>query len=145
MTAEIILGGFLFLLSLEDIKRQEISFLCLGVTAGIGLIMLIFQTFAGWPDLLFRLVPGAALLLFAVLSRGKVGTGDGMVFLAIGLYCSFEYVIGLMTGAFLAALVVALILFAIRKKQKTDTFPFVPCIFLIHMIGLVSHMISQAG
>lgn len=145
MTAEMILGGFLFLLSLEDIKRQEISFSCLGATAGVGLLILIFQTFAGWPDLLFRLIPGAALFLFAVLSRGKVGTGDGMVFLAIGLYCSFEQVIGLMTGAFLAALVAALFLFTIRKKEKSDMFPFVPCIFLVHMIGLVLHMISRAG
>lgn len=145
MTAEIILGGFLFLLSLEDIKRQEISFLCLGAMALAGLLILVFQTFAGWPDLLFRLLPGAGLLLFAVLSRGKVGTGDGMVFLATGLYCSFEQVIGLMTGAFLAALAAALILVTIRKKEKSYMFPFVPCIFLIHMIGFVLHLISQAG
>ncbi|MBE6009261.1 MAG: hypothetical protein E7236_01180 [Lachnospiraceae bacterium] len=140
MAAEIILGGFLGLLSLEDLKKQEVSFGVLGVTAGTGLIILISRTFTGWPDLLFRLLPGAGLLLFAMLSRGKVGTGDGMVFLAIGLYCTFDQVISLMVGAFLTSLVTAVVLLTVRKKKKTDTFPFVPCIFLAYMTGFVLHM-----
>ena len=74
------------------------------------------------------------------LSRGKVGTGDGMVFLAIGLYCTFDQVISLMVGAFLTSLVTAVVLLTVRKKKKTDTFPFVPCIFLAYMTGFVLHM-----
>lgn len=139
MAAEIILCGFLGLLSLEDIKRQEISFWLLGAAAGTGLIVLAGQTFSGWADLGFRLIPGALLLLFAVLSKGKVGTGDGMVFLMIGLYCSVGQVIGLMAGSFLTSCVVAVVLTVVKRKGKTDTFPFVPCIFAVYLIGVVLH------
>lgn len=145
MAAEIILGAFLGLLSLEDLKKKEVSFYLLGAAAGTGLIVLISQTFAGWPDLLFRLLPGAVLLLFAAVSRGKVGEGDGMVFLAIGLYCTFDQVISLMAGAFLVSLMTAVFLLIVRKKAKTNTFPFVPCIFLVYMTGFVLHLKSLAG
>ncbi len=139
MTAEIILCGFLGLLSLEDIKRQEISLWLLGAAAGIGLIVLASQTFSGWMDLSFRLLPGAALLLIAVLSKGKVGAGDGMVFLMIGLYCSLGQVLGLMAGSFLVSGVVAVVLTVIKRKEKTDTFPFVPCIFAVCLTWFVLH------
>lgn len=145
MAAEIILCGFLGLLSLEDIKRQEVSFWLLGAAAGAGLIVLVSQSFSGWTDLLFRLIPGTALLLCAIFSRGKVGTGDGMVFLIIGLYCTVGQVIGLMAGSFLVSCIVAVVLIAVKRKRKTDSFPFVPCIFAVCLIGFVLHRAGLAA
>lgn len=140
MTTEILLGIALGILSFQDLKRQQISLWVVLAAAGCGMAVLCLQTFHGWPDLMCRLLPGLALLLASLLSRGRIGIGDGMVFLVCGLYLSAERTFGLVTGAVLAAAAVAAVLLLTGKKSRDGTFAFVPCVFAVHLFGMISRL-----
>lgn len=124
-----VLGGLLILLipctvtDLRDRTLPAVFMAAFGVTAAA--VNRIFGILS-WPELLAGLLPGVFLLAAARLSKERIGYGDGVLFLAIGLLCGAG---GTVTILFLSLVLLAaagtVILLARRKSMRTEL-PFAP-------------------
>ncbi|MGI6736960.1 MAG: prepilin peptidase [Anaerovoracaceae bacterium] len=127
----------LLLLSLVDLKTMQIPLLCCAALAGAGLLRL----FLWQPD--WHAHPGGAaiisvpMLLLNLLRRGSFGGGDIALMAAGGFLLGWRAaldaaLLGLLGGGLYAGLLLCL-----RKKKRTDHFPFAPFLSL----GLAAAML----
>ena len=114
MLEHYLLLGTLGFHSLEDIKSRQITVM---VTLGSALAGLI--------------------LLFSVLSKGKIGQGDGIVFMLTGLYLGVEKNLALMLLSFVLAGCWAFLLIIFLHRDKKEKIPFIPFLFLAYLLILV--------
>lgn len=85
---------------------------------------------------IFSLLPGLGLLLLSRLTEKKVGEGDGILLLFLGLLEGIEkaflvFCVGLFLQAFLAA---GLLL--VKKAKKQTMIPFAPFLFMARILFL---------
>lgn len=119
---------FLAMLSLEDIKERQIS--AKKVTLS-GIIAVICRIFSGHgkidPEMAVCLIPGLILLVLAMATKEKIGIGDGMTVMVLGLWLGgFQTILVLCIALTLAGFFAAACL--IRKKK--EPIPFVPFLLL---------------
>lgn len=114
-----------------DIRTQKIPrwYLRIWLAAGcVGEAIFLIMGRLWWQQCLLSLVPGAFLILLAILTREKIGLGDGICFL----------IIGLMEGAFACAMIMILsflfssvyggYLFLCKRAGRNKRLPFLPFI-----------------
>ena len=77
-------------------------------------------------DLLAGAVPGAVLLLISLLTRGKIGEGDGICLLVCGLFVGITQTILITKTALLLAAAVSAVLLFTRRLRAQEQIPFVP-------------------
>lgn len=139
---EILLGIFLGGCAWTDGWRKEISLCWLGLwllVGGIGIVSFgsleEFAAKAGGVSI------GAFLLAAAVLSRGQIGFGDGLVFLVCGLFLDFWENSFLLLGGLLLLLGRFAAEFFYRKikrnTQKLEEQPLMPYVFAAYIGGLL--------
>lgn len=122
-------GVLLIPCTISDIRRQRISWVsALGGMAG-GLVWAVLQVVEerqAWGDLLISAAPGVLLTGLAVLTEGKIGLGDGVVVLSLGLLLGCRNaLIVVLCGLLLSAVWSAGLL--IRKKAgKESRIPMMP-------------------
>ena len=114
----ICLGG----LSVEDIRRKEISGWSLLITAGIGLVLLAVD--GCW----------RVCLLLGWLTRESIGYGDGLVLLCMGGFMGISQLVRMWFAAITMAGLVAIFLLVVRHMQRKAELPFVP--FLLMGYGM---------
>lgn len=118
-----------------DIREYRISVPLTVLTAGVGVLHLLYDWETAVPSVFLSLLPGAGLILIGILSRQKIGMGDGITLLVCGLFLESAAVWEmLMSGLFFGSLF-AVFLF-IRKKGKNTEFPFLPFLCIGYMVGL---------
>ncbi len=123
-----VVGSSLLANSIMDLRKRRIL-LPLTVVCGIfGLALRIWEDGVG-VSLFLPLIPGLFFLLFAFLSREKVGYGDGILLLAIGGYFHGEELLTLCMTAVFAAGIAGLVLCVFFHKGKDYEIPFVPFLF----------------
>lgn len=131
----------LFLFSIYDIRSQKIPTALLAIS---GLCVLIAEScllYKGQTHIAsygIAVLPGAILILTAYLT-GKIGYGDGLVMLILGIAAGYKkslviFMISLMLAAILSALLLLL-----RKADRNTRIPFVP---FITAAVLASYFIS---
>ena len=119
---------FLFLLfeGLRDYRKQKIYILPVGIFFCLGMIFSLIQ---GKEDFLYAILgslTGGLLLFLSVVTKEKIGFGDGLVIIATGALLGFKVnLLMLLIGLFLAALKGIWILIS-GKGGKNDTMPFLP-------------------
>ena len=84
------------------------------------------------------LLPGLLLSALSLAAGQALGLGDGLVLLACGMMTDPETVLGMLFIAFFLAGFYALFLLLARKKDRKESFPFVP--FLL--AGMVLTILS---
>lgn len=131
-----VLLGTLGVHSIEDIKQKEITVTITLFSGIVGVVLhLLFQNQSIY-DMLAGVLPGIFLLVLCRLTGGKIGMGDGIVFMLTGLYLGlFENLI-LMFLSFLLAGVCGLFLSAIRHCGRTEKLPLIPFLFLGYSLML---------
>lgn len=124
---DVIVIIFLFFQSVRDLRSLEAEPVSLAVTALTGVFYLILNCRDdGVFFILASFVPGGLILALSLMSRGKIGFGDGLVVLTLGFFVSMEKLTAaVIISAFLSFLS-AIILMALRKKDKEDSLPFLP-------------------
>ncbi|MDE6903801.1 MAG: prepilin peptidase [Lachnospiraceae bacterium] len=136
MLEQCLLLGTLGFHSLEDIRRKEITLMVtLGSAMACLICHIIFQSHSIY-NMLGGMVFGGMILLFSILSRGKIGPGDGMVFMLTGLYLGAEKNLTLMFLSFMFAAGWSLIAIGILHKNLKDKIPFIPFLFLAYLVIL---------
>ena len=120
---------FLSICTVFDIRKKEIPLILAGsgMAAAIGFTVWRLgngSVFAG--QVLLSMLPGLFFLLVSWCTKEKVGYGDGILLLIIGLMGGFYLCLtGLCISLFLSALFGVLLLF-LHKAQKSSRIPFVP-------------------
>ncbi len=104
--------------TVQDLRKREIFPMATLVAGTMGILWFLFYEKAGCFQVVTSMIPGILLLLTAVLTKEKVGLGDGLVLWTLGIWQGFQTAgICLLLGLFIACPV------AWVKK----TVPFVPC------------------
>lgn len=99
----------------------------LGLLIGIGQIYFLKEE---WSDLLWGLVPGICVIGMSLVSEDKIGLGDGVVLLTLGLLLGMEATImAAVIGLFLATLA-GVFLMIVKKVGLQTSVPFIPFLTL---------------
>ena len=133
---EIILGVILLIQGIIDIRHREIPFSvsAIGAIVGIGICIWEERELIG---LLLAVLPGIFALLFAKISHESLGYGDGVLFVVMGIYLSWETVLAVGMFAFSIAGVCALVLIVIFRKKGNYQIPFVPFLTIAYILRFI--------
>ena len=128
----LLLGG----LAVVDFKQKKIPVL---PVAAMGVLLLLFRLWNGVElrELATGLLPGAGLLLFARLSREAVGTGDGLVLLALGMGYGAEEILVMLFVALCLAAGLSVVLLVSKRAGRKSEIPFLPFLFFGWMAGVL--------
>lgn len=121
---------FLSLATIEDIKNKKISNTILIVGGVLGFISLA-NNFASlkW-ECFLAFLPGMLMIILACLSKEKIGYGDGICVLLIGMmegYRRCVILVLLSLGLLFMFCVIALILKKVKKETRIPFLPFLLC------------------
>lgn len=87
---------------------------------------------------LFSVLPGAALLLISLVTEKKVGSGDGLILILLGLFEGVECAVPIFClGLFLQSLL-AVGLLILKKADKQTCIPFLPFLLAARLLLLLS-------
>lgn len=137
----LILFGMLGIYSWEDFRRRRISTEYLLIPAALGVILCVVGNSRSWPSILLGILVGGGVLLAAVVTRERIGAGDGLLLTVTGLYLGGAGNLQLlMNGLFLAA-VFSLSSMIFRRWKKSHEIPFVPFLFVGYLTIFVGELL----
>ena len=125
--AEGIVIGLLLVLSIFDMRMKKVPVWLIGLAAGVALIFRMVESVPVL-QLLAGLLPGIFVLLLAVCTKESIGTGDGLVLCALGLFCSLKETVAVLGMALFFAAVVAVVLLVLKRAGRKTELPFLPCL-----------------
>ena len=139
---EVIVLIFLIYASLIDIRTREIEPVSTAMTAMAGIVYCGFARRGNLTGLLLSLVPGLLLIAFAVISRGRFGTGDGIVIAVTGLFLEASDMLISLAAAFLlsACFSAGVIVISMRRglqRAGSKSFPFLPFLLAGFTVSLL--------
>lgn len=130
----VITGIYLVIMAVMDHRTGKIPVLpglfCIICAAAAQILM-----GKGISVFLPGLLPGICLFLISKVTRGQVGAGDALVYLAAGGTLGAGRTFCLLLSSLIFASFAALFLIVIRHAGRKDTIPFVP--FTAAAYGLV--------
>ena len=112
--------------SYEDLKNRRICVGWLAAFAIEGILYAIFCKEGLSVKMLTAILPGLLLFLLSFVSKGGIGSGDGLLFVVIGIFLGGACVLTILLYAVILSGGYALYLFVFRKKGKKYEIAFVP-------------------
>ncbi|WP_051688574.1 prepilin peptidase [Butyrivibrio sp. AE2032] len=115
--------------SMVDIRKQEVPIWALGAGIIISGARIAIDSVTGSFDpvgIALSLIPGAAFLILALVTRQGVGYGDGLMLLCIGpAFGLYRLALGLFISLFICSLFSGILLLMKRAKGGTRI-PYIP-------------------
>ncbi len=130
--AETAIVAFLFVNSIYDIKRREIILVSVAVMDVLGFILSLLVFKRSIYEIAIGIIPGAVLFICACASAGKLGCGDALVMITVGIWQGFIRTVYILFTALLIASFVSLCLLIANSKQRD--IPFIPFVCMGQMI-----------
>ena len=133
----IIITGYLLLGTWQDIKKRKISrnYLLFGGILGAVIRIISYRKenliFAEW---LVAFFPGIIILVIAKLTKEKMGVGDGYILMVLANYMNLWEICMLLQTAIIFTSLFALLLICNRKVSKEYPIPFLPFLWIAHMV-----------
>ncbi len=129
----ILVGSFLVLNTIWDVRTKKIPIMLLVCFGAAGIIINIFLPEYTVKELAFGVAIGVALWGISYVTGGQIGSGDGLLFMVTGLLIGgINNFVLLLWSTALCAVVSAVLLFAKRVSRK-DRIPFVPFVLLAYV------------
>lgn len=122
--------AFLGIGAFSDMRRQTIPIWLIIAGAAAGGIVKIFEHDADVIAILLSVIPGAFLLLFAFLTKEKIGYGDGWMIMVTGVFLGLLNNLILLVFALVIFTVYQLAMILAKKATKKSRAPFVPFILI---------------
>ena len=129
--------GLLGVCGLEDIKLKRIRLVVVNTFAILGIVFHIIYERITWLDMLGGALIGVALLIIGYFSKEKIGYGDGLLFMATGIYLGFWNNLVLLWLSTTLAGIYGLVLMLIKKKKKNSEIPLVPFMLAVYVVSLI--------
>ena len=126
-----------------DIRKKELPwpvFAAAGLTSAICMIKSAMGGGDWYAAPLLSLIPGAALLALAFLSRESMGYGDGLFAMSVGPVFGMETMFLGIFAAFFLCGITSVILLVFRKADRKSSLPFIP--FLLVGMGVAGYAFS---
>jgi leader peptidase (prepilin peptidase)/N-methyltransferase len=118
--------------SISDLIKKEICLKTTLILTAFGIIFQLEYIKAGLITILLSIVPGIFMIALSIITKERIGMGDGIVVLCVGIWNGFYSAVSiLMTGMFMAA-ICGIVLFFFKRKVKE--FPFVPFLLAAELI-----------
>lgn len=137
MFEQTVVLGLLAVCSMQDIKTQKIRLNPVLVTGILGVILHMLYQKIQLGNMLLGMGIGIAVWLVSFVTKGKIGIGDAVLLMVTGIYLGAQQNLELfLTALFLAGLW-GLYLLVVRKRPRTETFPFVPFLLVAYVEMLV--------
>lgn len=124
-----IMALLLIPMTVQDLKNKTLDLVWILAAGGVGMIWNIAWNNWGVRDIAASISLGMILIVIARLKR-TIGTGDGVLFLSIGLICGWRECAMLLTGSLVCSLPMGIFLKLIRHKPGDYEIPFTPFIFI---------------
>ena len=127
--------------SIVDIRRLRINIIPAVMVGAFGLLMnvLVYKRPVWW---MAGLAVGIVLLLAALISRERIGYGDGVIFLVLGVCVEPVSVLWILWLSMLAAGIVGCVGVIRGKRDRKSAVPYIPfvlaayvAVFLLKMAG----------
>lgn len=132
-----IIGFLLLLMSIQDIRKREISNKYIVLLAIFSMIGGYVVRQLSWMDMLGGCSMGLCLVGISVLTREQIGAGDGLVVAALGLLIGAMKTLSMLSIASLLMAMVAIVLIVIRKGNKKMKLPFLPAISVGYVVCMM--------
>ena len=128
--------GAMVVMSIVDIKKRQVS---LKMLIPFGLAVICWRIFqgAGFGELLAGLVPGVLCLLLSYVTEESIGTGDGLVLCALGIFCGIKAAVAILGMALVLSAVWAMVLLIFKKAGRKTELPFLPCLSIGYLFCIL--------
>ncbi len=127
---------WLLLCSWQDIRKKKIPVILIG----IGCLAILTGSFlTGEISIWSRgagLSLGIVLLILNPVTRGQIGTGDGLIVSIMGLGLGFNETAFMLAYGLFGSAIFSIGLILLRKANRKVTIPFIPFLFLGYLGGL---------
>ena len=129
--------GILVCLSVEDVRKRKIPLVIL--TVG-GCMAFLYQLMWGTEDI-WEIAAGVGIgvcfLVVGWLTGEKIGYGDGIVIMVLGIYLGIWKLLEVLAGAFFLLAVAGMICLAGMRFSRKQTLPFCPFLTAGYVICLL--------
>lgn len=135
--------GFLFILTIIDMKEFRIPNKILMVFLGIGILLNLFRFFLLQEkeviiNMALGIIIGALPLFLAIIfSKGKMGAGDMKLMAVVGLYTGYVNIFIIFILTIVIAALFAIIMIGLKKWNLSSKIPLAPFIFLSTYIVVI--------
>ena len=129
--------GMLGICGFEDYKLKRIRLVVVNCFAILGVILHLIYGRISWIDMLGGASVGVVLLVIGYLSKEKIGYGDGILFVATGIYLGFWNNLILLWLSTSLAGIYGIILMLLKKKKKDNEIPLVPFVLGVYVVTLI--------
>ncbi len=137
ITESIIILVVLFINTISDIRYRKISLRMLLVTSIIGIIIRILVPIHSIVDIVLGIIIGIFIIAISIISKGKIGQGDGLVFCTTGIFIGGIYNITLLLYSLTLASIYSITIIVFKKANRKKEIPFVPFIFTAYILFLI--------
>ena len=125
-----------------DIRLKKISVPCCLLFSVAGLLVRLLSADIRPIDFLLSLLPGVFLVLTVLISGGKVGMGDAIVFLSLGFALPVTMVVPVMLVGMILSGLFSLGALALKKATLKTRIPFMPFVFTGFIIVYVMERVA---
>ncbi|MFV0342077.1 MAG: prepilin peptidase [Anaerocolumna sp.] len=126
----LVMGFWLLLCSIQDLKRKEIHIVLILAGVVIGIILSLFYVDITIQGRVLGFLLGVLLLGLFLLTKGQIGIADGIIMGIIGTTLGFYNGSSILLTALFVSAVLSLILIVFRKVKRKTTIPFIPFLFI---------------
>lgn len=130
----------LILISCFDIRSKSIplwGFVLIGILS-VLYILISEEMEPNIVDILVSCIPGVVLLSLSFLTDDKIGKGDAILILELGIGLGIETICYVLTGALIAVFIFSVIMLALKKIKRTSRIAFVP--FITFSMGVIGYV-----
>lgn len=132
---KIIVIAMLAIESISDIRTQTVSLIRIVAFALLGITINFCKDYQSVWSVVGGLVVGIILLGYALLSKGAMGVGDGVVFLCLGIFLGMSGNLRLLFFSLIVAALAGGVYAIVSKKGIKAKIPFIPCV-LVAFVGM---------
>lgn len=137
-----ILFLFLLICAVWDLRHKAIPlWVCLGGLASTA----VWQFFTREMDMagiLGGILIGIFLLAAGTITKGQIGSGDGIVFIITGIVLGMRDNFLLLSGSLMISFLFSILLIFLKKINLKTRLPFLPFVFIAYVIELAARLES---
>ena len=141
MAEQICILLFLVLNSWKDIEKKEISIWTVVVFSFGGIAASLYRGTLCTGNLASVGI-GAGIIVFSLISRGKIGMGDGLLLMALGTVLPVKELFEIFGIGLFSCCIWGIILLVLprrgKKTSRKTEIPFVPFLLLGYIGGLIN-------
>lgn len=134
--AEWLVLGVLTGFSAYDLKTRKVPVMAV-VLCGTAALVYRFCAGTGIAELILGLVPGLCMLALAFFTKESIGTGDGLVLCALGMFCGLRRTLAILGMALVLAAALAIVLLVLRRVERKTELPFLPNLMAGYLLCLL--------